>query len=88
MVDWDEIGKGDKDCQNPPPLNKGDQFVWNWFHANFNEFSVNFNLMPMLIDKLNLESPAQEIFLMKMDLIWKTKMRISEKEKEEQNAQK
>lgn len=88
MVDWNEIGKGDKACQNPPKLSKEDRFIWTWYQISITAFTIGFNLMAMLIGRIDMDEVSERIFLAKLDLIHQTMIRIQEKEtkKEERNA--
>ena len=84
MVDWDEIGIGDKACQNPPLLSEWDAFILKWYLTNVTEFSVGCGLLPAMIDRLNLEEAAREIFILKLGLVHRIMMRIRQKEMEKE----
>lgn len=87
MVDWDEIGIGDKACQNPPELTEHDLFVYRWYqncplHESY--LVREFNLLPDLISNLDLDPNEKLLFIRKLEMIYKThlKIRMEKAEKE------
>lgn len=82
MTDWDEIGKGAHPAQNPPPIDEGDRFVWNWYFANCTKFAQDFNLLPELIKGLGMDRKSLELFLRKLSLIHLTIQKIQQEEME------
>lgn len=69
-MDWNKLGEGEKDAQNPPDLTEHDLFVYKWFGLNCSLFTKDFNLMPSLLDDLRLKHDEKELFIYKLGLIY------------------
>ncbi|MAH50289.1 hypothetical protein CMI37_30995 [Candidatus Pacearchaeota archaeon] len=76
-MDWNDIGKGDKQSQNPPELNEHDIFSYNWYHENCNQFTKEFGLLPHLFDNLLFKRDEKEIFFVKCNMIYQYRIRQS-----------
>ena len=78
-MDWDEIGEGDKACQNPPELTEHDLFVYRWYqncplHESY--LVRGFNLLPDMIADLELNPDEKLLFLKKLEMIYQAHLSI------------
>jgi len=65
-----------------PVLSIGDKFVLAWYGRNCTGFARDFNLMPMLIRRMNLRPENEELFLMKLNTIHRTLGEIEDDKRE------
>lgn len=68
-TDWTQIGEGDNPAQNPPPIDEDDRLALRFYTESVGGFVRDFNLMPSLINDLNLDPPTRRILLFKLDTI-------------------
>jgi len=71
-VDWNRLGEGEKEAQNPPELSEHDYFVYKWFGTNCSLFTKEFNLVPYLLNELNLKGEEKELFIYKLGVIYQS----------------
>jgi hypothetical protein len=81
-ADDDEMGIEDILALNPPELEGHDAYVWSWYQEHVNQFVYDFNLMPVLIEKLGLKEIELSLFLMKMNMILEFKQKMSAKKQD------
>ena len=79
-ADEDKMGMEDILALNPPLLNDSDLYVWKWHRKNMNQLVLEYNLLPMLLKRLNLEQGSFEVFLTKLNMIHQTMQRIWRRE--------
>lgn len=82
MTDWSEIGIGQHEAQNPPPLDEADHMTMTWYLRNATQFAKDFGIMSSLVDSLGLTDMAKTIFLMKLNLIHIMFLGLQKKEME------
>jgi hypothetical protein len=71
-------------CQNPPGLSREDRFIMDWYFMNCTDFAKDFNLMPMMIGKLNLNYESEMMFLRKLNIIRNSMAKIRQEEAEKE----
>lgn len=69
---WEKLGEGDRDAQNPPEITGHDFFVYKWFSNNCSLFTKDFNLMPYLLNDLELAGDEKELFIYKLGMIYQS----------------
>ena len=88
VTDWDQIGVGDSQThpeQFPPFLSSADSHALNWFNKNATEFAKEYNITSHLMNSLKLSDSEREIFLLKMDKIYHSKLNIMNQELKRRN---
>ena len=87
MADPGEIGKGSHPSQNPPPLEGGDAFVWNWYQENSTGFVRDYGLMPFLLKELGLNESGMRMMILKLTRIHRVMLRMDEKQARKMQAE-
>jgi hypothetical protein len=81
-TDWDEIGEGERACQNPPALEAHDIVAWEWATENVTGFAVEAGLVPGMIAELEMDPDDRPLFVRKVGMIYSTLVKISREDAE------
>ncbi|MBU2177654.1 MAG: hypothetical protein KJ556_21390 [Gammaproteobacteria bacterium] len=76
QADGDEIGIEDILKLNPPELDDHDIFVRRWFDEHVSSVAREFNLLPVLISRMEMASEEMTIFLIKLNMCYESHVRI------------
>lgn len=82
-ADPDEIGKGDRAEQNPPPLDGHSWATLDWYVEHVTGFAKEFGFLPEELRRLRMPETERTIFLAKLDVIHQALARIAREEAEE-----
>jgi hypothetical protein len=79
-VDVEQIGKGTRPEQNPPPLDDHSMAVYRFFNESVSSFVMEFGLMPGLVKDAGIPMAERPFFFAKMNMIYEHATRMSKRD--------